>query len=148
MPSWRHIRRLIRQRWRYLTHGLLRHSHVPIGPELVEACKANDLALVRSILSTAAANGSLVDAADSKGITALRVAAENGYAHTAMVLLEHGADPNQVGTDGWAVIHSAIVEGSSHIVEVLLAGGADPYLKGSYGWNVRFTCLFILTGLC
>lgn len=108
-------------------------SQVP----LIEACKRNDSVQIRTLLR----RGEMVDGPDNKGLTALRVAADNGFADAAQILLEAGADPNQMGNDGWAVIHSAIVEGSSGIVETLLRGGSNPFVKGSYGWNALHTAV-------
>lgn len=72
------------------------------------------------------------------GETALSIAAQNGRAGSARVLLEAGADPNARNNDGSAPLHRA--GESPETMRLLLAWGADPCAKNRQGQTILFTC--------
>lgn len=72
------------------------------------------------------------------GETALSIAAQNGRAGSARVLLEAGADPNARDNDGSAPLHRA--GESPETMRLLLAWGADPCVKNRQGQTILFTC--------
>jgi len=78
------------------------------------------------------AMGADVDA-EADGWTALQVAARDGDAEAAEVLLRVGADPNQIMRDGETPLQRAAGRGHSRIVGHLLEYGADVEVTGRSG---------------
>ncbi|MDE3155903.1 MAG: ankyrin repeat domain-containing protein [Acidobacteriota bacterium] len=68
------------------------------------------------------------------GLSALLFAARQGYSDAAMVLLNHGADVNEVDAgDHTSPLLIAIINGHYDLAEQLLAHGADPNLAEANG---------------
>ena len=65
-----------------------------------------------------------VDAPDSRGRTALLLAASRGQAESVDVLLAHGADPNAVDASGMTPLKAALGAGQPAIVAALRRAGA------------------------
>ena len=59
------------------------------------------------------------------GASALVVAAHSAQPAVAMVLLDHGANPNSSGA-GYTALHAAILRGDADLVKALLAHKANP----------------------
>lgn len=59
------------------------------------------------------------------GNTALHIAAENGRADLALILLDGGADPNSRNHYGATPLHAAAEKGTAKVVRLLLKRGAD-----------------------
>ncbi|EED24412.1 ankyrin repeat-containing protein, putative [Talaromyces stipitatus ATCC 10500] len=81
--------------------------------------------------------------------TPLHLAAERGHNTIAMLLLEHGADPNakdgtwsaQIGhhrinkSNIWTALHAAAYYGHETIVQLLIEKNADVLLQDDHGWT-------------
>jgi uncharacterized protein len=51
----------------------------------------------------------------------------------ARVLLDHGADPNRPGEDGFTALHAAAQSGDEELARLLLEHGADPSMTTADG---------------
>jgi len=82
-----------------------------------------------SAVAPASAPGStqvpLVDAKDSRGVTALIAAAGAGHDECVSLLLRRGADPNAPDHRGWTATMHAAFHGHERCVRRLAASGAD-----------------------
>ena len=70
-----------------------------------------------------------MDSAATDGLTALIVAAQNGFADIVNVLLDHGADVNAKMKDGATALIAACRRGYTDIVTLLLENGGDPTVR-------------------
>ncbi|KAF5866923.1 hypothetical protein ETB97_008729 [Aspergillus alliaceus] len=66
--------------------------------------------------------------------TPLHVAVSRGNLSMVHLLLEHGADPNAVNSEGATALHVGVISGHPTMVAELLQRGADPTLADSAGW--------------
>ncbi|XP_013860226.1 protein phosphatase 1 regulatory inhibitor subunit 16B isoform X1 [Austrofundulus limnaeus] len=69
--------------------------------------------------------GEEVNQQDSQGATLLHIAAANGYAQAAELLLEGGARMDLRDSDGWQPLHAAACWGQMHVAELLASHGAS-----------------------
>ncbi|NLC71777.1 MAG: hypothetical protein GX751_10520 [Desulfuromonadaceae bacterium] len=100
---------------------------------LLDAIGRNDLELLRETLLShnEAAQKSLSNLEMEGGIRPLMTVRS---AEAAKILLEHGAQPNLVNTDGATALHYAVTsEDPIPIVAVMLAAGADPHVGDAGG---------------
>ncbi len=99
--------------------------------KLHSAAKRGDLTAVADLLK----KGVKVDARDSKGWTALHLAAYWEKHKVAVALVDAGASVDALDATGSTPLHKAATGPGSHIplVELLLAKGADPYATNRYG---------------
>ncbi|XP_042615657.1 protein phosphatase 1 regulatory inhibitor subunit 16B [Cyprinus carpio] len=70
-------------------------------------------------------DGADVNQHDSQGATLLHIAAANGYAQAAEVLMEGGARTDMKDSDGWTPLHAAACWGQVHVAELLVSHGAN-----------------------
>jgi ankyrin repeat protein len=70
---------------------------------------------------------------NSQDNTALHAAIAGGRTEVAHLLIEHGADIDNVAGSGWTPLHLAAFEGNLEIVNTLLARGAQKNLKNNDG---------------
>jgi hypothetical protein len=87
-----------------------------------------------------------IDELESRGRSALAWAAEYGFVQAARLLIQHGADPNQVRSSshgGLPLLHLAIAGASRMdrdnsclaLIRLLVAAGADPNGRDHEGWT-------------
>ncbi|XP_074745425.1 protein phosphatase 1 regulatory subunit 16A [Strix uralensis] len=92
--------------------------------KIEEARAATEHDMVREIRQLVQAGADL-DAPRGHGATLLHIAAANGYAEAAELLLEHRAGVATKDEDGWEPLHAAACWGQVPLVELLVAHGAD-----------------------
>ena len=94
--------------------------------DLCSAVQKADIEAVQALLKS----GSDANGADSRGETALHLAAKLGGLAFVKILLDAGANPNvqsqSRGEVGQTALHFAAFEGNIGTVKALLAAGADP----------------------
>jgi ankyrin repeat protein len=78
---------------------------------------------------------------DGGGLTALVFAARQGSIDSVRVMLDAGADPNQVTNYGWSPLLTATQNRFYKLGSLLLDRGADPNIANNGGW----TPLYIAT---
>ncbi|NXD87666.1 PP16A phosphatase, partial [Halcyon senegalensis] len=92
--------------------------------QIEEARAAPERAMLLEIRQLVEA-GAELDAPRGHGATLLHIAAANGYAEAAQLLLEHRAGVSACDQDGWQPLHAAACWGQVPLVELLVAHGAD-----------------------
>ncbi|NXI40844.1 PP16A phosphatase, partial [Galbula dea] len=92
--------------------------------KIEEARAAPEREMVKEIQRLVEEDGDL-DAPRGHGATLLHIAAANGYAEAAELLLEHQAGVGTRDHDGWQPLHAAACWGQVQLVELLVANGAD-----------------------
>ncbi|KAK4826919.1 hypothetical protein QYF61_012718 [Mycteria americana] len=92
--------------------------------KIEEARAATERDMVREIRQLVRAGADL-DVPRGHGATLLHIAAANGYAEAAELLLEHRAGIDAKDEDGWEPLHAAACWGQVQLVELLVAHGAD-----------------------
>eukprot|EP00118_Oscarella_pearsei_P028525 m.2367 g.2367 ORF g.2367 m.2367 type:complete len:491 (+) comp8611_c0_seq2:42-1514(+) len=69
--------------------------------------------------------GSPLSLADENGVTAMHIAASNGYSQVVESLLSHEAAVDPRDEDGWTPLHAAACWGQYEVIELLAEYGAD-----------------------
>jgi len=105
------------------TAALAEESAPPTN--IFEAARQGDLAAVKSF---EAKNQSVV-AQDALGSTPLHHAAAGGHEDVAAYLLDRGADPNLVNSDGFTPLHNCALTGDSATAALLVARGSSVYMR-------------------
>ena len=106
-----------------LAIAFLTGAVLPDESPLLDATKRGDVQAVRSLL----AEGADPNAAQGDGLTALHVAAQEGYLEIAEALLGAGADVEAKTRIGdYTPLHLAAQEANAPVARVLLEAGADP----------------------
>jgi len=96
---------------------------------LHHAAESGNGELVRFLVE----HGAEVNAADSRGQTALLVASECADANAVETLLSHGADANATDKEGRTALHHAAERRDAVMVKTLLSRGADADRKSRDG---------------
>lgn len=95
---------------------LSREGIEPSGRALVEAVAANKSQQIRWLLDV----NVHTEQRDGRGHTPLRIAIDEGYSETAVLLLRHGAEANASSPDGAAMLGSALKNGLPEVVRELI----------------------------
>jgi ankyrin repeat protein len=104
----------------------LERSGIPFSPEeFIQRVEAGDFEIVRMFLDA----GMNVDSRNSRGWTALMVAAGKGYVDIARLIIARGAAVNAEG-GGLTSLRLAAFDGHAAIVKLLLEKGANVNAKG------------------
>lgn len=103
----------------------------------LEAALTNDVELVSKCLAA----GINIDAADSRGQTALISAASLGHCLMVDYLLSAGAKVNKKGSWGETCLHAAAKCGAFATVETLLSHGSDIYCEDESRWTPFFDAI-------
>ena len=98
--------------------------------EIHDAAKDGNLEKIKVLLKD---KPDLVSSKDDKGATPLHLAALNGRAEAAALLLAGGADVNAGDKEGTTPLHFAAGNGHKDVVELLLANKADVGARGKNG---------------
>ena len=122
----------------------LRNSPALAGAEdefgstlLMTAAEAANLEAVRELCRAGANPRALASTGDTPLICAVRGfmndaqgnSTESVRAEIVDVLIQHGADPNQLGYQGCIALHYAVIYGLVELVRHLLRGGGDPAVR-------------------
>ena len=99
---------------------------------LLFAARGGDVASTRALLAA----GAEANDAMSDGMSALTLAAHSGHGDVGIALLEHGANPNNIGI-GYTALHAAVLRSELDLVEALLTHGADPGIRMVRGTPLR-----------
>lgn len=67
--------------------------------------------------------------------TPLQIAIARGHVSAVRILLQEGADPNAVDSEGSSALHTAVRSGHNTIVRELLRFRASPAIVDSIGWS-------------
>lgn len=86
----------------------------------IDAARLGDTDMLTQFLDA----GMAVDAQDSRGYTALIVAAYNGVLPATALLLERGADPNTQDAKGATALSGVAFKGHLAVAELLVSAGA------------------------
>lgn len=86
----------------------------------IDAARLGDTDMLMQFLDA----GMEVDAQDSRGYTALIVAAYNGVLPATGLLLERGADPNMQDAKGATALSGVAFKGHLAVAELLVSAGA------------------------
>ena len=96
-----------------------------------ESCFKGDLAAVKKEL----ASGFDPNVGDDQGYTPLQIAIQEKHKDVINLLLENGADINQVDKNGnstmWTAVHNWRQD--YDVILLLLNNGADPSIENNYG---------------
>ena len=125
----------------FQTADLLRHNGAVLdargrdgGNPLHGAAYSGNLEVVRILIEY---DPAYINARDDDGDTPLQWASQGRFYHkdgsVLRLLLEHGADINAQGLNGWAPLHRASYLGSLKFVRLLLEHGADVEAKDNGG---------------
>ena len=98
--------------------------------DLFDAVRSGDAEKVKALLQ---ADPKLVEARTEDGSTALHLAALEGQAVVAGLLLTNGAAVNALGLRGETPLHMAMYDGHREVAEVLLASQADVNARNTAG---------------
>ncbi len=107
------------------------NPEVPTTDDLLGAATANDIELMRDLLS----KGGAVNAKSPDGWTALMISASQGSYDMVTLLLDNGANFNEKNAKGQTPLIFAAHWGHQEIVSLLVARGADVNAQMNDGWT-------------
>lgn len=115
---------------------------------LINACERRDTVKIRKILEK---DENLVNMQNGKGWTALLTGIDRVYDEVVIVLLNAGADPNQIANKDWTPLMHAVSQKNQgsydhhmhSIVDSLLKAGADPNIDRN-GWTALMSAAYNL----
>ncbi len=104
------------------------HGYLPLH----EAVRENNPEEARRLIVEERAP---VDAGDTEGVTPLHLAARDGRAECAELLLQYYADPNRPTRKKWNPLHVAAWNDHEEVVELLMQYDAIAKFKTPNGWS-------------
>ena len=109
---------------------------MPESPSIISAAIAGDASLVLELLDA----GTPIESTGEHGETALHGAVAGGHVDIVRLLLQRGADPDAIASDGHdsTPLRIAIMFGRDESVDALLEGGATVDLADSEGNTAIF----------
>lgn len=113
--------------------GKLHHGRYVSKYMLIKACIEGNKNLVLKALF----HGAPVDTFETRGDSALNIAAYNGYKDIVNILLENGASLDKRGKDGMTALLWAAQQDELKVVDLLLNRGARLDIRS----RVRYTTL-------
>ncbi|NWH57008.1 ASB3 protein, partial [Geococcyx californianus] len=99
----------------------------------IHEAAAHNFSECLSVLVHAASSDDYINSKTFDGMCALHLSARHGSLESLRVLLEAGADPNQVTTEETTALFLAIENGHADIVKFLIQHGAN--VKGPHSWS-------------
>ena len=106
------------------------------------ACKTGNYQIVEYLLSCSNPDGALINQQDVEGLFPLHVISRSGHFELIKLLIQHGADVNQVdGLNKWTPIFYAALEGHVRATQELIKFGAKPDMVDEDGYNVLYYCV-------
>ncbi len=94
----------------------------------LQACHDGNLAVVKDLIPKVNINGLSIG-----GESALYLASTNNKIHIVRILLDNGANPNQIIYTSSSALHCASTKEYSDILNLLLEKGGDPNLRNDDG---------------
>lgn len=117
--------------WHFLGHKLAAIKTVKQRKRFLEVVAKGDLAEVMDCLNA----GADVASKNSLGQTPTYVAASNGFHHVLTLLLERGANANDVALDGTTPLHAASENNHERAARILLKYNARPDVMALSGYT-------------
>ena len=75
-------------------------------------------------------------------------AIETNNSELVISSLNHGANVNQLASNGWSTLNAAALGADTEIINLLLNAGANLELRDNYGWTALFCNLAKSTTNC
>lgn len=106
------------------------------------ACKTGDFETVKYLLSANLPNEKSINNQDVEGLSPLHVVARSGHHFLIKLLVERGADINQIDSlNKWPPLFYAALEGNIRSARELLQYGAKIDIVDEDGYNVLYYCV-------
>ncbi|NXI95725.1 ASB3 protein, partial [Psophia crepitans] len=99
----------------------------------IHEAAAHDSSECLRLLVHAAPSEDYINSKTFEGMCALHLSARHGSLESVRVLLEAGADPNEVTTEATTALFLAVENGHTDVVKFLLQHGAN--VKGPHSWS-------------
>ncbi|NWX52724.1 ASB3 protein, partial [Steatornis caripensis] len=99
----------------------------------IHEAAAHDSSECLRLLVCAAPSDDYINSKTFEGMCALHLSARHGSLESVRVLVEAGADPNEVTTEATTALFLAVENGHADIVKFLLQHGAS--VKGPHSWS-------------
>ena len=116
--------------WMVVAHVLAANCMAATGTDLFDAVRAGDVEKVKALLQ---ADPKLAEGRTEDGSTALHLAALEGHADIARLLLASKAQVNARGLREETPLHMAMYDGHREVAELLLASQADVNARNTAG---------------
>ncbi|NWH80756.1 ASB3 protein, partial [Piaya cayana] len=99
----------------------------------IHEAAAHNVSECLRVLVHAASSDDYINSKTFDGLSALHLSARHGSLESLHVLLEAGADPNQVTTEETTALFLAVENGHTDIIKFLIQHGAN--VKGPHSWS-------------
>ena len=116
-----------RMRFESIAASLATVDKVELGDQLISWCRHRKLPEIVYLLSKGNSYVDINKICDSNGNTPLIVACQNGHLNVVKMLVDSGADMNQINKKGNTPLHYSFAYGFDEIGHYLISLGADEY---------------------